>query len=491
MIVAALCAAIPPLYDGAMELHMLGGYIETFVLMLLLLLSAFQLTRRWRAGASYRELLWRWLGIGFVVGLGLWVDPLIISAVLAAGIWILGNCILEMWRRRRAGTEIAGPWWQPARELLLALAALPSCLLGLTPALGWGATHHWANVTYIFSLSGQETLHQKISNTLRVTRSFGSCVAPRLISGALPIESPLLVDLHTGLFFIGLVSIAATSGLLLWACLRPYSGVRSVLQLAGLPALFAVCCIVLYCISSASTAELQSCSYDWAGRYATPMALALPFFFATSFTLSWLYLRSKGKLAEAVSPSPALPTSKPQRPLQHKLLILGQSLLLLLLLGFLGTQALTYRLTSSGATYQSDYCVQDPYDDGPVLTYLQKQHIRYFWANNFLAYPLVFKSNLSIIGADPLPLTQPTIAVNRIPSYTDAVLHADRPSMLFLIPHDDSQPRIFQALDKLHVTYSAARFYAQPGYDVLVVTPISRTVSPLELTGIMFTCVMS
>lgn len=489
MTIAALCAAIPPLYDGVLELHMLGGYIETFILMLLLLLSAFQLTRRWRGGAHYRELIWRWLGIGFVIGLGLWVDPLIASAVLVVGTWILGNCILEMWQRRRTDASITGSWWRPACELLFALAALPSCLLGIAPALGWGATHQWANVTYILRLSGNITLQKKISNTLHVARSFGSCVSPRLIGGALPIESPLLLALHTCLFFVGLVSIAVTGMLLLGACLRPRSRLAPVRQLAGLPVLFACCCICLFCVSPASLAELQGCSNDWAGRYATPAALALPFLFATSFTLAWFYLQEKGR---GVSLSSISPRKDPQHSLPYYLIALGQSLLLVLFFGTLGTQALTYRLTSSGQTYQSNYCSQDPFDNGPLLAYLQEQHIRYFWANNFLAYPLVFKSNLSIIGSDPLPLIRPAIATNRIPSYTDAVLHADRPSMLFVIPHNDHQPRIFQALDKLHVIYHAARFYGQPGYDVLAVTPVSRTVSPFELKNInVFTCVTS
>ncbi|MGH2510217.1 MAG: hypothetical protein ACRDHZ_22810, partial [Ktedonobacteraceae bacterium] len=209
MTVAALCAAIPPLYDGVLELHMLGGYIETFVLMILLLLSAFQLTRRWQAGASYRELIWRWIGIGFVVGLGLWVDPLILSAVLASGIWILSYCSLEIWKRKQTGASISGPWWRPACELLLVFAALPSSLLGMAPALGWGVTHQWANVVYILSLSGNETLHQKILNALHVTESFVSCVSPRLIGGALPIESSLLLDIHTYLFYLGLVVVVA------------------------------------------------------------------------------------------------------------------------------------------------------------------------------------------------------------------------------------------------------------------------------------------
>src|SRR5262249_34805781 len=88
MSIAALLAAIPPLYDTVLELRMLGGYIEVFILMLLLLLSTLKLTTRRAAGASRRELAWRWAGIGFIAGLGFWVNPLITYGILAAAIWL-------------------------------------------------------------------------------------------------------------------------------------------------------------------------------------------------------------------------------------------------------------------------------------------------------------------------------------------------------------------------------------------------------------------
>src|SRR5881275_3753957 len=75
MTIAALLAAIPPLYDTVLQLRTLGGYIEIFIFMLLLMLFALKLTNRRAAGASRRELAWLWASIGFIVGLGLWVNP--------------------------------------------------------------------------------------------------------------------------------------------------------------------------------------------------------------------------------------------------------------------------------------------------------------------------------------------------------------------------------------------------------------------------------
>ena len=88
MVIAMLVAALPPLYDTVEEMRTTGGYVEAFAIMLWLLLCAFRLTRRWRAGASDRELALRWAGIGFLVGLGFWIDPLVIYALLTITLWM-------------------------------------------------------------------------------------------------------------------------------------------------------------------------------------------------------------------------------------------------------------------------------------------------------------------------------------------------------------------------------------------------------------------
>src|SRR5579863_35388 len=53
MTIAVLGAVLLPLYDAVAELRMLGGYIETFVLMLWLLLSVVQLLRCWTMRATH------------------------------------------------------------------------------------------------------------------------------------------------------------------------------------------------------------------------------------------------------------------------------------------------------------------------------------------------------------------------------------------------------------------------------------------------------
>jgi hypothetical protein len=68
----------------------------------------------------------------------------------------------------------------------------------------------------------------------------------------------------------------------------------------------------------------------------------------------------------------------------------------------------------------------------------------------------------------------------RIMSDYQALLHADRASVLALAAHDDLHPAFLRELDANHVTYRVARFYSAPGVDALVVTPLNLTLSPSD-----------
>jgi hypothetical protein len=111
---------------------------------------------------------------------------------------------------------------------------------------------------------------------------------------------------------------------------------------------------------------------------------------------------------------------------------------------------------------------------------MERQHIHYAWANNWIAYPIVFKTRESIIVSDPLPLIRNLPILDRIPSYTAAVRKADRPSFLVLVKHDDHHPLMLELLNKQKVKYNVARFPSQEGRDLLVITPLNQTVSPLD-----------
>src|SRR5256714_6680445 len=303
--IAALFAAFSPLYDTVLELRSLGGYIETFVLMLCLLIAAYQLTRRWQAGAANKELALRWAGIGFIVGLGYWVNPLIVIAIMAAAIWIVMFCIVKLVQLARQATSESLP--SPLsflKGLLLSVAAIPACLVGLAPALRWGASYHWANFTYALQLGDFSTLninlkpyyHSRLALIHDEVFLYEKYVAPRVISGALPTESPVMRSIHSFTLDVGLFCIVATSILVVLSLVWHHPQLVRIRQLGALPLLFAICSAFTFCTSIASSAGLISFQNDIAGRYATPLMLVLPFFFATTFTLASMYIRSRGLL---------------------------------------------------------------------------------------------------------------------------------------------------------------------------------------------------
>ena len=506
MTIAALIAAVPPLYDGVIEMRTWGGWIEIFVLMLLLLLSTLRLTQRWQQGASMRKLAVRWAGIGFIVGLGMWVYPLITSTIIVAILWILGSRTLAEVRRWR-GIVPEKPCVSTVKGLLLVVATIPTALIGFTPALLWGAANQWQNISFIVHLgSNGGSLAQRFQIIQQVWQLYHTCVAPRIIGGGLPSESALLVRLHKPLVYAGTLGILAVAAMVLLSLFWHHSLLVRIRQLALLPLLFAACSAIIFCLSSASTSGLMSCNADFAGRYATPLLLTLPFIFAAVCIAIIIFITTVGTDLSRPRPASRESTvgtdlSRPPYPLemhdselsdtvgkaeadainrslQGRFAQVVQVAVLVLVLLYVGMQTFTYGLADPGTTFQSPYCSIGPANNDPIITYMQQQHIHYAWATNFLAYPIVFKTDSRIIAADPLPIIHPKIAINRIPAYTTMVMQADRPSLLVFVRHGDVHPSLLRTLAAKGVTYRYALFPSEPGVDVLIVTPLNKTVSP-------------
>ena len=477
MICAALVAAIPPVYDGIIELRTGGGWIESFIIMLLLLTLAFRLTTRWHEGASRGELALRWAGIGFVVGFGMWIYPLVTMAISAAALWIVGDSLVAAILRIRASVPIAQALWPSLKELLLAVVAIPACALGFTPGIIWGASHQWSNITYLFALGGGGWTTKRLMTVANVSARYGACVAPRVIGGGTPVESPLLTIIHAPLLLIGVGAIVVSFGAIVWSFRRPSPALTQARSLVALPMLFGACSAALFCTSSASRSILLGCRNDLGGRYASPLVLALPFFFATAVTLLSMFAVDKLSMRRLnfASVRTALRNAAQGRR-KYALALVGVFALLVI---DLGGQTSTYGLTNPDEAFQSAYCTSAPAHYGPIISYLEQQDVKYVWATNLLAYPISFKTDSRIIVADPLAVIHPKQAINRIPSYTNAVASADRPTMLVFVNHGDPHPYLLQLLDQQQVTYKAAFFPSQPGIDVMAVTPLNQNVSPL------------
>ena len=482
--VAALVAALPPLYDGIVELRTGGGWIESFLIMLLLLILIHRLTTRWHEEASNGELALRWAGVGFTVGFGMWIYPMVSVAILAAALWISIDRLIEIVKRVKASEPLIVATMQSLKPLLLVITAIPTCVIGFTPGIIWGAAHQWENIRYIFGLGGGWNL-QRLHTIMLVTTRYVACVSPRVISGATPLEGVLLTVLHSPLLLFGILSILGTVALVAGSFRWPHPVLLRARSLAALPALFGASSAVLFCVSSASASILISCNNDFGGRYASPLVLALPFFFATAFTLAsmLIYERSQRSAQQTEGVARASDPARPRPP------VAALTALFALLLVYLGLRAATYGLTNPDLAFQSPYCTIAPANYAPIIAYMEQEHIRYAWATNLLGYQISFETNNQIIMADPLARIHPSIAINRIPTYTDAIANADRPSFLVFAKHGDPHPYLLQLLDAEHVTYKAAFFPSQPGVDVMVVTPVSRMVSPFESPSFdMFYC---
>ncbi|HXX79008.1 MAG TPA: hypothetical protein VEI53_10970, partial [Ktedonobacteraceae bacterium] len=529
MTIAVFLAAIPPLYDTVLELHTLGGYIEIFVLMLLLMIFALQLTNRRAAGASRRELAWRWAAIGFIVGLGLWVNPLILYAVLAAAIWIIIDWIkalressvhIKHTNPSNVGTGFAPvlhnpthvPAWQTFFKTLLlpALASIPAGILGLAPAIYWGALNQWQNITYILQLSGNPPLRPivqaqyptRLDIFFGLTHLYATCVGPRILSGALPGENPALRYLHTPTLMVSAFCIATTVAFVVLSFIQPHPLLLAVRKLAALPLVFAISVSVIFCVTETAASGLWSCQYDLAGRYATPLMLVLPFFVATVFVIVILLEAGAYRVHQHRASNDALPRADQDNPLQAHSIPgpgaplasqafssvksgssywkLALALLVASLIVSVYLQVSLYAASDAGSTFQSAFCTNAPANNDAIIAYMEREHIHYAWANNWIAYPIVFKTHENIIISDPLPLIRHIPLLDRIPAYTQAVRNADRPSFLVLVKHDDPYPLMLQYLDIQKIRYNVARFPSQNGRDVLVITPLNRTVSPLD-----------
>lgn len=513
MTIAALLAAIPPLYDTVLELRMLGGYIEVFILMLLLLLTVLKLTTRRAAGASRRELAWRWAVIGFIAGFGFWVNPLITYGILAAALWLAWDRV-KAWKqprktmntdRRNVRAGLA-----PALNTIIspALASIPACIVGLAPALYWGAMNQWQNFTYVLQLSGNASIDPLVQARyptrpdlfLGLTHLYTTCLGPRIIGGALPGENPLLRPLQTPTLVLGGLSILVIIALVALSFVRPHPLLLRVRRLAALPLVFGSSASIIFCATQTAANGLESCQIDLAGRYATPLMLILPFFVATIFTAvvmleAGVYRADQeqaldgGSIKVATGAMDVVRTEDTTAapPRRSSLATTGsrpQRAILGLLVGFLVLsvylQVAFYGLSDAGSTFQSPYCTQAPANNDAIINYMLREHIHYAWANNWIAFPIDFKTQERIMISDPLAIIRNHPTLNRIPAYTEAVLHADRPSFLVFVRHNDSYPRLLQLLDAGQVIYQTARFPAQEGHDVLVVTPLNRTVSPFD-----------
>lgn len=449
---AMLFSALPPLYVAVGELRMLGGYVETLIIGSGFMLIAVALRDRWR---SQRSAGWLVPLSGLLIGLGLWIDELVVYYLLACALWLLPTAFAHVRRQLYSGQV---RWLARAAKAMVGF--MVAAAIGATPAVIYALSHHGANIAYA-THSGGGSGQRFPFETLRY---YLTVAAPRVL-GVSWIWPPL--SQHEPLAYVlrvlTLLASALALGYLCWHALAPLRPRRlldeeTTSDARDQRARNAFALVLLLTISlvfwrSAHNGGLSLYALvDAAGRYALPLT--------TVMTLA--LARLAGDLPRAL-----------KYVTRHSVTWAPRAALLGLLILF----AIPYALTSDVEAMQSSYFHGNtfPAQDSGVLAYLTRQHIRYVWTDHWLGTVVTYLDDGQVVCADYVDAVVHH-GHDRFPKYSALVAGADRPS--FLIESDPAagEPAVARALDALGVTYTMARFGR-----LWVITPVSRTVHPGEI----------
>jgi hypothetical protein len=447
---AALVAAVPPLYDAVAELRAWGGQIEIYVVTLAVLLCVVELADRLRADAGSGELARRWLILGFFAGLGIWINPLISYALVAGALWLapalLARGAPSLARRLRLPVGAAsaigtGSAWVPL------LALVPGIVLGGLPAWLYAAQHGGDNLlVYITqpsvdpSVSGAAR-HGRLFLAAAITAHYAACVAPSVLDGALPTEPHRYLPLRLLLLMPPALAIACGA----WLAWRRQAGYVRV----GLPLLFAGVVTAVFCLGTSAWPASKACSLDLAGRYAVPLGLVEPLLLLALLALPLaLSGRAPGRLTA------------------------GMMVAVLVLAGVL--QVASYALTSPAQTFQSPYYHRIPSDPSQLLAYLAAHDIHAAWCNHWLGNIVTYRTGGKTVCADYYDQVYGG-GLQRPPGTLSTVSAAQRASFILILTAP--QPCLARELDARGISYLLT---VLPQSGVTVITP-ARTVDPASV----------
>ncbi|HEX5156313.1 MAG TPA: glycosyltransferase family 39 protein [Ktedonobacterales bacterium] len=465
---AALFAAVPPLYDAVTELRTWGGQIEVYVIILALLLATVELAQRLRDGATTAELARRWAIWGFLAGLGIWVNPLIIYALITAILWLAfpyaRRAFPRLVARLRRDDDAPGETSvaiQPAYALTL-LAVIPGLLVGGLPAWVYALQHSGENLLVYLT---QPPVSPAVSGAARqgrlvlaaaITTHYAGCIAPQVFNGMMPAE-PVLYWLPLRLLLLvpPLVGILCS----IWLLRRGKAGGGGWQVRAGLPLFFVAVITVVFCLGTSAWAASKNCEYDLAGRYAVPLALVEPFLLLALFALPFAWPAVRRLLR------------RPARPLNQRMLTRGWQIALLALLLGGAIQFGTYFASDMQAAFQSPFYRFIRQDQSQLYDYLQTHNIHYAWCNHWLGNIVTFRTDGETVCADYYDQVVKG-GIQRPPGTLQTVSQADRPS--FIIARVNPHPILAQELDAQGIPYTIA---VLPQAGVTIITP-ARAVDP-------------
>ena len=452
---AALLAAFSPLYVTAGELRALGGYVETLVLGSALLLLTVQIARRWTEGRSTSRL---WLLAGLLLGLGFWIDVLIVYYLAAAMLWLVP---MALRRLRTTRTRGQGDWRVLAQTSAGALAA---CALGAAPALMYAATHQLANITLYLTSPGTgsgDPLRRGAAAYLLTS------AAPRVAGAYINWFKPSEPHLVKAAVYALAAGLAVAAALYALVKLRSPASRATTEDVAtgdasvprwnyALPVLLCLSIGVIFWRSSFTDVAVAAVrtygSYiDLGGRYALPLATALNLLLAALVAGIRGYQRNGAGAA----------------------IVVRRGLLAALTGACLIAYGAPYALADGIQTMQTPYwqTLTFPAEGGALVGYLEQRHIHDVWVTHWIGNVVMYQSNQSVLCADYQHEDS-----DRFPAITTAVASADRPSFIVQSDPASGEPATAKALDALGVRYDIAHFGRY-----WVITPTSRSVVPSEI----------
>lgn len=464
-IAAMLLAAAPPLFVAAGELRMLGGYVETLALGSALLLLTLELRDRYRTGRATGKV---WLIAGFLIGLGLWIDLLIVCYVAAAALWFAPYPIDAMRaargpeRRRRIRLQLG-------HVAVFALAAL----VGAAPAVYYTVRNNFLNVTYFSSVNASFANAHPMR--LGALRYYFQIATPRVLGAqSIPTWTPRTTLALTVCYGIALCAAVGAFAYLLARLLLAARGLlrrdqpgaerRSVTGWSdALPFLLILVVSLLFWRSPATGGTALFSYADSASRYALPLTTAATLEIARSVCdlSAFLARRFRGTWRPAQTDGAA------------RLRLMTAALLGVVLVAY----TLPYLLLNQQSVMQSPFAPGSrfPVGSGPLLAYLHDQRITSVWTDHWYGNDIMYLTNQRVLCADYVDI-KVWSGVNRFPDAFQTVQSADRPSFLIASGENRGEPAVARALDALHVTYKMASFHG-----LWVITPLSRTVTPDEI----------
>lgn len=419
-LIAALLAALPPVYATVHEMKAWGSTIETLVFGTLLLLMAVHLIYR---EADARQQTRLYLIGGVVIGLAFWVHFLVAYYLITIG-------LVLFWRDRRF--FLRRPIWM----------AVPTFFLGSLPFWIYNIQHPLTSFRYLLGGSSKPVFAPHIGY-LDVAQHLVARDLPHVLgvpwnwAGSMGVEW----------FARGMAGLAAVAFLVVAAwrvrqIARRKGSDGWVGQPIDLPLIFVPVVLVVYVFSGFGKPAVNAYGIDASGRYLIPLLAILPILLAAA-------LDALGR---------------------RRLLLACGALLVILGLNLYSNYA-----AQPLKMFQSPYFNRLPASSKDLIQYLRDNGLRHVWTDIGIALPLMFDSGEDILATDYFA---PWVASNNyFPAVRRAVTDADT-SAYVVIGLPGQPTRLESKLRELGVGYTVKELSP---YVVLV--PRSRKVLPTEVSG--------